>query len=39
MSHGYRPSGAPMNLFLGDPVAPGSGAPRTELRMPVEKAQ
>jgi effector-binding domain-containing protein len=39
VSHGYRPTGAPMNVFLGDPISPGTGGPRTELRMPVEKAQ
>jgi effector-binding domain-containing protein len=39
VSHGYRPSGAPMNVFLGDPISPGTGGPRTELRMPVEKVQ
>ena len=38
-SHGYRPSGTPMHVFLGDPIVPGTGGPRTELRMPVEKAQ
>jgi len=28
-----------MNVFLGDPISPGTGGPRTELRMPVEKVQ
>jgi DNA gyrase inhibitor GyrI len=33
MSSGYRPTGAPINIFQGDP----GSSPQVELRMPVEK--
>jgi AraC family transcriptional regulator len=35
-ANGYRPTGAPMMLFLGEP---GPDGMRVELRLPVEKAQ
>jgi effector-binding domain-containing protein len=36
VANGYRPTGAPMMLFLGEP---GPDGMRVELRLAVEKAQ
>ena len=37
VANGYRPAGASMQIYLGDPSQSGASGPRTELRMPVEK--
>jgi AraC family transcriptional regulator len=34
-THGYRPTGAAMQIFLGNARATGPEGPRTELRLPV----
>ncbi len=36
-ANGYRPAGAPMQVYQGDPSQSGANGPRTELRIPVEK--
>jgi AraC family transcriptional regulator len=37
LANGYQPTGAPMQIFHGDPNQSGAFGPRTELRLPVAK--
>jgi effector-binding domain-containing protein len=39
VTHGYSISGAPMQVYTGEPDGTGARGPRTELRLPVERAE
>jgi effector-binding domain-containing protein len=39
VSHGYRPVGPAMQIYLGNPQLSGAQGPRTELRLPVAKRE
>jgi DNA gyrase inhibitor GyrI len=39
VSHGYRPAGQAMQIYLGNPDLSGAAGPRTELRLPVARRE
>jgi AraC family transcriptional regulator len=39
LSHGYRPVGPAMQIYLGNPDLSGAAGPRTELRLPVARTE